>query len=274
MIRNSASCLVCSYRASCPRRRCCSLALGATLILRSLSPPPSTVGSARSIPPSLRSRERWPARSSQLPTLLFQLGTWNLKHGTAFPLPAIVLRRTSCPRRVSVDGHPTRRAFGVLARPKVRGRSCGKTKRPPIAAEVDSVLCSHQSSAGRDESDVYRRVLAADPHAGSSKRPDPLDGCHAGSSKRPDPLDGCPHADAPPSPLIFTVPFDRSRACLLRCRLTAEFLGDYYCDVNRFDFSESRRLSDFRATGIPHLAEYCMFLRGQFPALSPALNIS
>ncbi|QDV84098.1 hypothetical protein TBK1r_30430 [Stieleria magnilauensis] len=123
-----------------PRRRCCSLALGATLILRSLSPPPSTVGSARSIPPSLRSAKDGPLTFSNFQLLLFQLGTWNLKPETVLPLPAIVLRRTSCPRRVSVDGHPTRRAFGVLSCPKVRGRSCGKTKRPPIAAEVNSVL--------------------------------------------------------------------------------------------------------------------------------------
>ena len=61
-------------------------------------------------------------------------------------LPAICFRLASCHRRVSIDGHPTRRAYGVLGarggaltmrvvgiQPKVRRASCPPGYRPPVA---------------------------------------------------------------------------------------------------------------------------------------------
>ncbi|QDV86151.1 hypothetical protein TBK1r_51690 [Stieleria magnilauensis] len=136
-----------------PRRRWCSLrsALPSSFgRCHHLRRPSAPLG--RSLPHSGRrtmARSITP-RPSSLPLSLSPPLRVSL---SCFPLPAIVLRRTSCPRRVSVDGHPTRRAFGVLSCRMVRGpASCRRqqavivtAKRseaggPSIAAEVGSVL--------------------------------------------------------------------------------------------------------------------------------------
>ena len=148
--------------------------MGATLILRSLAPPSSTVGSASVVTSLAPVGEPWPAcLHRDRPTTLALIASPSTLNPTT-PLPAMVLRLTSCHRRVSNRGIHDRSALRSLADPSVRGpasrrrhprASCppagSEATRPPIAAEVDTVLWSTHSSADfRSPSPLIRLPLA------------------------------------------------------------------------------------------------------------------